>query len=157
MRVRRTKAGKKIVSAVLDDRTARIEVQIYEEVYEEYGYLINKDKLMVVEGNVIYDDYFGGHRITAQKIYDIEKARERFAKRVDIKLMPDQTANGFMNHLADVLKPFTEGNCPVWVHYKTEDAVATLALDENWNVQPTDELINRLQNLIDDESVKILY
>lgn len=157
MRVRRTKAGKKIVSAVLDDRTARIEVQIYEEVYEEYGYLINKDKLMVVEGNVIYDDYFGGHRITAQKIYDIEKARERFAKRVDIKLLPDQAANGFMNGLADVLKPFTEGDCPVWVHYKTDDAVATLALDENWNVQPTDELINRLQNLIDDESVKILY
>ncbi|MDH5392779.1 MAG: DNA polymerase III subunit alpha [Gammaproteobacteria bacterium] len=157
MRARRTKAGNKIVSAVLDDRTARIEVQIYEDVYEEYGYLMNKDKLMVVEGTVIYDDYFGGHRLTAKKIYDIETARERFAKRVDIKLKPEQAANGFIKGLADVLKPFTEGNCPVWVHYKTEQARATLALDENWNVQPTDELINRLKNMIDESSVKILY
>jgi len=157
LRARKTKAGNKIVSALLDDRTARIEVQIYEDVYEEYGYLINKDKLMVVEGPVVYDDYFGGHRITAKKIYDIETAREHFARRVDIKLKPEQAANGFMNGLADVLKPFTEGNCPVWVHYNTNDAKATLALDENWNVQPTDELINRLVNLVDENSVKILY
>ena len=157
MRARRTKAGKKIVSAVLDDRTARVEVQLYEEVYEEYAYLMNKDKLMVVEGTVIYDDYFGGHRITAQKIYDIETARERFAKRVDIKLNTNQAVNGFMKGLAEVLKPFTEGNCPVWVHYKANEAIASLAFDESWNVQPTDELINRLQNLVDENSVKILY
>ena len=157
MRARRTKAGKKIVSAVLDDRTARVEVQLYEEVYEEYAYLMNKDKLMVVEGTVIYDDYFGGHRITAQKIYDIETARERFAKRVDINLNTNQAVNGFMKGLADVLKPFTEGNCPVWVHYKANEAIASLAFDKSWNVQPTDELINRLQNLVDENSVKILY
>ncbi|MDH5517684.1 MAG: DNA polymerase III subunit alpha [Gammaproteobacteria bacterium] len=157
MRTRRTKSGNKIVSAVLDDRTARIEVQIYEDVYEEYGYLMNKDKLMVVEGTVIYDDYFGGHRLTAKKIYDIESARERFAKRVDIKLDMAQAANGFIKGLADVLKPFTEGHCPVWIHYTTDQARATLALDENWNVQPTDELINRLKNIVDENSVKILY
>ena len=157
LRARKTKTGNKIVSAVLDDRTARIEVQIYEDEYEEFAYLMNKDKLMVVEGPVIYDDYFGGHRITAKKIYDIEKAREHFAKRVDIKLLPDQAANGFMSGLADVLKPFTEGSCPVWVHYTANNAKATLALDENWNVQPTDELIHRLQNLVDEKSVKILY
>ncbi|MDH5423762.1 MAG: DNA polymerase III subunit alpha [Gammaproteobacteria bacterium] len=157
VRARKTKAGKKIVSAVLDDRTARIEVQIYEEVYEEYAYLINKDKLMVVEGPVIYDEYFGGHRITAQKIYDIESARERFAKRVDIKLDSARAANGFMNGLAATLKPFTEGNFPVWVHYRTPEAIATLELDKNWNVTPTDELISRLRNLVDEESVKILY
>jgi len=157
LRARKTKAGNKIVSAILDDRTARIEVQIYEDVYEEFGYLINKDKLMVVEGPVVYDDYFGGHRITAKKIYDIEAARERFAKRVDIRLKPEQAANGFMKGLADVLKPFTEGNCPVWVHYMNADARATMALDESWNVQPTDELLNRLINLVDEKSVKILY
>ena len=157
LRARKTKAGNKIVSAILDDRTARIEVQIYEDVYEEFGYLINKDKLMVVEGPVVYDDYFGGHRITAKKIYDIEAARERFAKRVDIRLKPEQAANGFMKGLADVLKPFTEGNCPVWVHYMNADARATMALDESWNVQPTDELLNRLINIVDEKSVKILY
>lgn len=112
---------------------------------------------MVVEGPVIYDNYFGGHRITAKKIYDIESAREHFAIRVDIKLAPEPAANGFLKGLADVLKPFTEGNCPVWIHYRTEQAKATLALDENWNVQPTDELLHRLKNLVDENCVRILY
>lgn len=157
LRARKTKSGNKIVSAILDDRTARIEVQIYEDIYEQFGYLLNKDKLIVVEGPVVYDEYFGGHRVTAKNIYDIDTARERFAKRVDIQLKPEQAANGFMSGLAETLKPFTEGRCPVWIHYSTSEARASLALDESWNVQPTDELMNRLRRLLDDKSVQLLY
>jgi DNA polymerase-3 subunit alpha len=157
MRVRKTKTGGKIVSAVLDDRTARIEVRIFEEQFEKYSYLLNKDKLIIVEGNVAYDDYFGGYRITAKTIYDITEARQRFARRLEIQLDASQAANGFLSELNQVLNPFREGDCPVWISYQKQGASAKLSLGDSWKVQPSDELINRLTGLTGEQQVQMIY
>ena len=157
IRVRRTKTGGKIVAAVLDDRTARIEVRIYEEQFEKYGHLLNKDKLIIVEGGVVYDDYFGGYRITAKSIYDITEARQRFAKRLEIKVNEVQATNGFVHELNTGLQPVREGDCPVWITYKKSGVKATLSLGEEWRVQPSDELINRLNDLTGENCAGMVY
>ena len=157
MRVRKTKTGGKVVSAVLDDRTARVEVRIFEEKFEQYGYLLNKDKLIIVEGKVVYDDYFGGYRITADSIYDITEARQRFAQRVEIRVDESRAANGFLKNLGNVLQPFREGDCPVWINYTKHSASAVLSLGDEWKIQPSDELINRLNDLVGDKMVKVVY
>ena len=40
LRVRKTARGGKMVTAVLDDRTARIEMTIFDDVNEQYGHLL---------------------------------------------------------------------------------------------------------------------
>lgn len=157
IRVRKTKTGGKIVSAVLDDRTARVEVRIFEEQFEKYGYLLNKDKLIIVEGGVVYDDYFGGYRITAKSIYDITEARQRFAKRLEIKINGKHTANEIVHELNAILQPFREGDCPVWINYNKKGVNAALSLGDDWKVQPSDELINRLNSLAGENGVGIVY
>jgi len=157
IRVRKTKTGGKIVSAVLDDRTARVEVRIYEEQFEKFSYLLNKDKLIIVEGGVVYDDYFGGYRITAKSIYDITDARQRFARRLEIKVNEKQAANGFVHELNSVLQPFREGNCPVWINYQKNGVNAALSLGEDWHVQPSDELLSRLIDLAGENSAGMVY
>ena len=157
MRVRKMKNGSKIVSVELDDKTARIEARIFEEKYEQYGHLLNKDKLIIVEGKVAYDDYFGGYRITAETIYDITEARQRFAQRLEIQLDEQQAANGFIGELNQLLNPFREGSCPVWIRYKKQHATAMLNLGEDWRVQPSDELIKRLQELAGESQVNVVY
>jgi DNA polymerase III subunit alpha len=157
IRVRRTKTGGKIVSAVLDDKTARVEARIYEEQFEKYGHLLNKDKLIIVEGGVVYDDYFGGYRITAKNIYDITEARQKFAKRVEIKVNEKQAAREFVHELNGVLQPFREGNCPIWINYKKQNVYVTLSLGDDWNVQPSDELLNRLNKLAGENGVGVVY
>ena len=157
MRVRKTKTGGKIVSAVLDDRTARVEVRIFEEKFEQYNYLLNKDKLIIVEGKVIYDDYFGGYRITADTIYDITEARQKFAQRLEINLKENNGDHSIVQQLNHVLNPFREGGCPVWINYTRDDVKAKLSLSDDWRVQPSDELINRLDKLTGENSVSVVY
>ena len=157
MRVRRTKTGGKIVSAVLDDKTARVEVRIYEEKFEQYNYLLNKDKLIIVEGKVVYDDYFGGYRITADTIYDITEARQKFAQRLEINLHESGDDHSIVGQLNQVLNPFREGVCPVWINYTRNDVTAKLSLSDEWCVQPSDELINRLDELAGENSVSVVY
>ena len=157
MRVRKTKTGGKIVSAVLDDRTARVEVRIYEEKFEQYNHLLNKDKLAIVEGKVVYDDYFGGYRITADVIYDITEARQKFAQRLEINLQENPEHHSIIGQLNQVLNPFREGGCPVWINYTRNDVTAKLSLSDEWRVQPSDELINRLDELTGENSVSVVY
>jgi DNA polymerase III subunit alpha len=157
MRVRKTKTGGKIVSAVLDDRTARVEVRIFEEKFEQYNYLLNKDKLIIVEGKVIYDDYFGGYRITADVIYDITEARQKFAQRLEINIKEAGGDHSIVQQLNQVLNPFREGNCPVWINYTRNDVMAKLSLSDDWRVQPSDELIKRLDKLAGENSVSVVY
>jgi len=157
MRVRKTKTGGKIVSAVLDDRTARVEVRIFEEKFEQYNYLLNKDKLIIVEGKVVYDDYFGGYRITADTIYDITEARQKYALRLEINLQENSEDHSIVSQLNQVLNPFREGACPVWINYTRNDVTAKLSLSEDWCVQPSDELINRLDKLAGENNVAVVY
>jgi DNA polymerase-3 subunit alpha len=157
LRVRKTNSGNKMVSAELDDRTARVEVRIFEEQFEKYNHLLNKDKLLIVEGKVAYDDYYGGYRITADSMYDITQARQRFAQRLEIRIDEKQAANGFVHELACVLKPFREGSCPVWINYRKAGVRASYALGAEWRVQPSDELINRLDALAGENNVQVVY
>ena len=157
IRIRKANNGNKIVSATLDDRTGRIEVRIFEDQFEKYGPLLIKDKLLIVEGNVAYDDFSDGYRITAKTMYDISQARQRFAKRLEIRVNEKQAANGFVHELTNVLKPFREGECPVWINYRRSNASAVFALGNEWRVQPSDELMSRLDSLIGHDNVRVVY
>ena len=162
MRVRKTRQGKKIVTAVLDDRTARIDVVIYEETHEKFGHLLSKDKLLIVEGPVSYDDFNASYRITANTIYDITQAREAFSRCLEINI--DKTrANGswsdagMTGQLTDVLQTYREGQCPVSIQYISETEETRLTLGDEWKVQPSDELLARLQNLFTEDQVRMVY
>ena len=62
-----------------------------------------------------------------------------------------------LTNLIMFLNPFREGDCPVWINYLKDGAEAKLSLGENWRVQPSDELLNRLHGLAGEQDVRIVY
>jgi DNA polymerase-3 subunit alpha len=157
MRTMNTKRGDKIAFVTLDDRTGRLEVAVFSEPYQHYRDLLAKDRLIVVEGEVSPDEYSGGIKMTARKIYDIDHARETFAKHLVLELDQGQAANGFVSNLAQVLAPYREGRCPVRIHYRRQDACAEITLGQEWRVRPTDELVRRLADLTGLDRVRVEY
>jgi DNA polymerase-3 subunit alpha len=156
LRVRQTRRGS-MAFVTLDDRSARVEMRVFSDVFDHHRNLIAKDKVLVVEGVLGFDDYSGGQQLTADKIYDISQAREIFARRVVIEIDADRAGNGFVQSLADTLRPFREGKCPVWIRYRNQSARAQLALGTDWNVRPVDELIHRLHELAGAGRVVVEY
>ncbi len=157
MRTRRTQRGSKIAFLTLDDDSARIEVRVFSEVFDRHQALLGKDKVLVIKGTLGVDDYSGGNQVTAQEILDINQARETYARRLVVGIEAGQAGNGFMHSLADVLKPFREGQCRVCIDYLGGAAEARLALGDEWTVHPTDELLHRLQELAGNERVLVEY
>jgi DNA polymerase-3 subunit alpha len=147
-------------TVLLDDRSARIEVSMFEETFQQYRTLIAKDQIVVVEGNIRFDDFIEDWRISAKRIVDIEQAREKLARRLDIR-WPDTAMNGhaqhFITHLQQVLKDYRRGQCSVAVHYRSAEARAALTLPDEWSVRPTRELLEKLQQLVGRDGVKLAF
>jgi DNA polymerase-3 subunit alpha len=145
---------------MLDDRSARLEVSMFEETFQQYRTLIAKDAIVIIEGNIRFDDFIEDWRLNAKRIVDIEQAREQFARRLVIR-WPDNATNGaggkFISSLEQVLKPYRKGQCGVAVHYRGSQARAALTLPEEWSVRPTRELLEKLQQLVGRDGVQILY
>jgi DNA polymerase-3 subunit alpha len=157
MRSMNTRRGDKMAFITIDDRSARIELAVFSEPFQRYRDLLAKDKLIVVEGEVSVDEYSGGYKMSARTIYDINQAREHFARKLVVSVDEKHAANGFINELQHTLTPFREGFCPVVINYQRADARAEIALGESWRVHPTDELLHRLRETIGDERVQVIY
>jgi hypothetical protein len=45
----------------------------------------------------------------------------------------------------------------VWINYRRDDVMAKFSLGEDWQVQPSDELIQRLDKLAGEDNVAVIY
>jgi len=155
-RTKNTASGK-MAFVTLDDKSGRVEAKISPELFSRSGPRIIRDKVLVVEGDLQVDDFSGGYQIGAREVMSIDDARERYARRLHLRINGGAAGNGFLDHLQEVLTPFREGATPVIVDYAGPRANARLELGAEWHIHPTDELLNRLRHLAGDERVRIDY
>ena len=57
------------VSFMLDDRSGRMEVTLFEEVYQRHRELIVKDALVQVEGALRFDEFSDAWRLAAKQVH----------------------------------------------------------------------------------------
>jgi len=154
LRTQMTRRGKMLI-LLLDDATAQVEVVIFNELYEQSRHLLKDDALLVIEGKVNRDDYSGGVRVTAERIYDLAGARTRFAQ--GLRLACNGQSNG--RKLAELLAPYKaqEGGCPVWIEYHNPNARCRVRLGEDWRVRLDDRLLESLGTWLKPEAVNVMY
>jgi len=157
IRTMNTRKGDKMAFVTIDDKTARVELAIFSDAYEKNRDLLAKDRVVIVEGEVSIDDYTGNTKMSAKELFDVERAREIYAKRVLVNTDHIAAKNGFIHSLKDTLTPYVEGSCPVCIEYQGQNASVRLSLGNQWRVHPTDELINRLCDLVGKSHVKVEY
>ena len=145
------------VSIVLDDDTERIEVTMFDEVFAAAKHLIAKHAVLIAEGQLRYDDFLNGWRLTAKRVRSADDAIEEHARRLTIRWSGDSGGAEFVRELQRVLKPFTRGRCEVCVEYRTARAEASLTLSDAWSVRLTRELRDQLARLLGDDRYLIHY
>jgi len=156
-RTRQNKKGNTMGFATLDDNSGRLECALFGDVYEKYRGLLGKDSLLVAEGGLALDNFSGNLRLTVEKLYDIDQAREQFARGLQLTWNAASNTSHLSTQLAEVLTPFKKGGCPVSIAYSSAEARTTVQLGDEWRVHPTDELIARLKALLGADAVEIRY
>jgi DNA polymerase-3 subunit alpha len=147
-------------SFVLDDRSGRLEVTMFEDVYQQYRALVAKDAILVVDGGLRWDDFIEDWRLTAKKILDVDQAREQYARRLVLR-WPKGERNGdarkLVTAIEQALRPSRGGRCSVAVRYTRGDAAAYLQFGEEWTVRPSRDLVERLGQIVGRDGVEIVY
>jgi DNA polymerase-3 subunit alpha len=144
----------------LDDRSARLEITAYSEVYEKYRNLLSKDSLLVIDISFPVKNEYSNSRPTVKAIYDMEQARATFANGLffewSVQHNPCSTLE-FMQTLREILVPFRGGECRLIMRYVSANAVANLVLGDEWKVHVSDELLVRLQRFSVISGVEVKY
>jgi DNA polymerase III subunit alpha len=145
------------VTLILDDRSARLEVSLYEETFQQYRDIIVKDAILIVDGTLRFDDFIEAWRVQAKSLMDIDRARERFARRLWLRWPEQFDGPQGMNHFEEILKPYLKGPCGVSVAISRADYSGRLNLADSWSVRPTRELLDKLSALVGRDGWYLVY
>ncbi len=161
-RVMRTKRGDNMAFVTLDDRTGRIEVAVFADTYNQCRDLLLKDGLLVLTGQVSYDDYSGMLKMRADNIRLLADVRQEKARELCLELESGALPANFIRQLNDTLEPYRstpakEARCPLIIDYRRSDAKAQLRLGAAWNVRPEDELLQSLRDKYGASKVRLVY
>jgi DNA polymerase-3 subunit alpha len=145
------------VTLMLDDRTARLEVSLYEETYQQHRDIIVKDAILVVDGSLRYDDFIEAWRLQAKSLMEIDRARERFARRLWLRWPAEFDGPSGMSRFEELLKPHLRGPCGVGVVVSRPGVSGRVQLGEAWSIRPTRELLDKLSALVGREGWHLVY
>jgi DNA polymerase III subunit alpha len=160
VRTRQTKQGKTMGFATIDDKSGRLECAAFGDVYEKYRGVFTRDSLLIAEGALAIDNFSGALRLTVEKLYDMDQAREGFSRGIRLTWIVAENNLESINtieRLREVLSPFKGGSCPISINYMSKVARAAVQLGDEWRVHPTDQLISRLKSLFGSTALEIRY
>ncbi len=159
VRVRMTQRGKMAI-VTIDDAVTRVDVVVGSEMLNQSAQLIREDALLIIEGRVSHDEFSGGIRVNARKLYDLAAARSQYASMLKISCNGQSDAA----KLTAILNPYKRKNtesdkkwCPVKIEYHNTQSQVSMMLGDAWRVELHDELLQHLTDWLSKENVKILY
>jgi DNA polymerase-3 subunit alpha len=151
-RTMRSRRGDRMGFIVVDDRSGRIEVSLFPDVYEAEKDKIAKDAVLVIEGEVQPDDYTGMLKMRAEQVHTIEEARSRFVRGLVIDCGRHGAPADISSRLRTCLEPHrgASGGCTVSVIYEASNgegagARGRITLGPEWGVDPSDDLLRTLR------------
>ena len=160
MRTMKSRKGDTIAFVTLDDRTGRIEVSVFADLYDANHSKLRKDAVIIVKGAAMADEFTGGLRMRASEVLDLVDARERSIRRLHVSLRSGALEGDFTTQLASLLTPYRGKpgqGCQVSVAYIRQDAQAEVTLGDEWRVLPADELIQNLRDCYGADQVSLDY
>lgn len=154
-----TKKGDKMAFLGLEDNTGLSEVAIFSDLYQKSKPYLVKDEILIMEGSVSIDKESGAKKMRAENIYNLSAARERFASHLSIIISKTQDNLNIIAKLKEILTQDIPipGDCPVIIDYWDSEFKAQYHLPSDWNVHPTDELIEALQAVVGSENAMMSW
>lgn len=156
-RTMNTKSGSRMAFLLLDDKTARVEVGVFGELYDQRRDVIHKDKVLVVKGKASHDYFSGGIRLSADELFDIEQARSQLARHMQIQLHAEQLNSSLVTDLKEILAPNEQGQCGVGFEYRSATGVCQLDVASEWRVIPSKLMLDQLESIVGLPNIRLIY
>jgi len=156
LRFLQTKRGDRMAFLSLEDQTGRIELAVFSDVIQKSRNLLEKDTIVVVEGEVSTDEFNGGLRMRCQSITSLVAARKSQLRRCIIHL-PQDIDSVILDQLQNILASFQPGICPLQLCYQHVEYRVHLKCSNQWRINPEDACLEKIHDLLGAHSVQLVY
>ncbi|MBE2896129.1 DNA polymerase III subunit alpha [Pasteurellaceae bacterium HPA106] len=156
-RIAVTKKGNRIGIITLDDRSGRLDATLFGETLEQYGQFLSKDNIVILTGQISYDDYSQGNRMNVRELQTLDQARTRYAKSLALSVSESVLTPHFVSELKNTLSPHSEGVLPVHIYYHSRHGRARLHLGTQWRITPNDTLLDHLYAMLGEQQVELEF
>jgi len=149
------KKGRPFAFLTIEDKYGSVEIIAFSNVYDRYMNLLEVDNLVVVDGNT--DSRSGMVKILANSFDRIENLREKNQgkMRIRLKLNTSELSDQDLTQIAQLFEQH-KGNTAVAFDVISPHMKKHLRMNvRKFVVDPSDELLTSLRNMIGTESVKI--
>jgi DNA polymerase-3 subunit alpha len=157
VRVMTNKKGRRWAIVTLDDKSARIDVRLFPDMYETYEPLLQSDKILYVKGQVSFDEFAAGNTMTVRALMNITDAREQFVRALSISLEYNEELNRKIDEASRILEQYRGGTCPLEFSVLHEDLEVALVSDAQWYVTPSDQLLHELRQCMGEQNVHLMF
>ena len=156
IRMRNSPRGR-IAFLMLDDNTGRIDVAVFANDYAKFGNLLIKDAILIVKGNLGWDEFTGRPRVRANEIWSFDEYLKQYGALLNIKIQANGDSLSFVHNLQQLLLPFKDGNCTILVEYQNNSVAAQLEFPEDWNISLDEKLLKRLSKVSEVKDTSVIY
>ena len=149
-----TKRGKQMIIFTLSQPNASMELLLFPEKCAESAMEFSQGQLVYIEAEVVYDKVRLSNRISIQKLLSYEEARKNYAQSLVIK-----TNAQCITQLEDLQTLFAlhPGHCSIIFDYQNQDINLRLKLGDNWNIEPSQAILESIQVLLGSKEVYFKY
>ncbi len=141
----------------VDDSSARIDVVVYSDVYLKYQNIIKENEILFFGGIISIDEFNSSLSLKASKIFNIEDARQKYSKEIQLLLNGNLSDDKFLQRIIEILEPHRNGKCPLTIRCISNGHIIPFNLDNKWFINPTSSLINNLKDLLGKENIIVKY
>jgi DNA polymerase-3 subunit alpha len=120
------KRGDSQAFVYLEDGRGRIECAFFGEQWQEFGALLTRDRLLVVEGGLREDEFSGGFSLKAKRAWDYIHLCSQQAQRLSIRL--DLRKPGALQQFERLLQTHA-GTTPLLIEVTTGNGVGQLSIN----------------------------
>jgi len=155
----RTRPGRRgrMAEICLDDRTARVYATLFPEIYQEYRNMLHKDRLVIVTGEVVEDDYYEiGVSFKAERLLSLDEVRAACGELV-LALNDSEMSAETVEGIRRILQEHRDGARPVTIHYTRDGISAAINPGQDWRVDIDDKLLEDIRELLGHDNVRIEY
>lgn len=157
-RVMKSKSGRPMAFATIDDSSGTMEISMFDHVdeFEEY---FQVGKIIIATGTTklsTYQNTNGQTVMQAVNIIDIEQARREYAKGLRVDIDDSLLTKDRAKALRDLILKFRNGPFPLELCYHIANARIIMEPDP-CRVDPSDEFLNGVRLLFGKDSVSLKF
>jgi DNA polymerase-3 subunit alpha len=146
-----TKKGDRMAFVTLEDLNGVAEVIVFSELYKNSSLLLKGEDPVVIKGKADVGEE--NVKIIAGEILPFEQAVGKLTTRIHLQLKVNGLGRDDFLAIKEVFKD-CRGTCPVYLHLiLPEHQEAVIALGDEWKLNSSDQLIQRMKDLLGYEAI----